>query len=382
MADLARGLNIEIGRSDSGPAVRILSARLTSACRAFIGKTVEETLARLPALFSVCATAQRAACTAACAAASGEAPACARGRLSNLAVNAETVKEHLWRILLDWPRFLDMDSNAAAMAAAMRAYAALRGGLDAGQAVAPSTVRQALDALARVCADQVLGAAPADWLAALESPTALAAWADRSTTGAARLVRALLESGWASLGASQVALLPALSVDELEALIGGEDAAAFVAAPHWRGQPAETSPYTRNRAHPLVESLTAELGSGLLPRIGAQLLELAALLDRLQQSLVGDAAPEPGIAGSPTPGVGLAGCQAARGLLVHRIVLDGGRVADYRILAPTEWNFHPDGVVARGLADLSAPDEATLRRQAHLFITAVDPCVDYALSVS
>jgi hypothetical protein len=62
--------------------------------------------------------------------------------------------------------------------------------------------------------------------------------------------------------------------------------------------------------------------------------------------------------------------------------LEGGLIRDYRILAPTEWNFHPQGVVARGLATLSpSTDERDLRRQAGLFVTLVDPCVDYLLSV-
>ena len=68
-------------------------------------------------------------------------------------------------------------------------------------------------------------------------------------------------------------------------------------------------------------------------------------------------------------------------MLVHRLTLEDGRVADYRILAPTEWNFHPLGAAALGLASLPAGDEATLRRLAGLFITALDPCVAYDISI-
>jgi Ni,Fe-hydrogenase I large subunit len=62
---------------------------------------------------------------------------------------------------------------------------------------------------------------------------------------------------------------------------------------------------------------------------------------------------------------------------VHRIAIQAGRVADYRILAPTEWNFHPQGAAALGLATLPDADDATLRRLAGLFVTALDPCVAY-----
>ena len=73
-------------------------------------------------------------------------------------------------------------------------------------------------------------------------------------------------------------------------------------------------------------------------------------------------------------GEGLAWCEMARGLLVHRVRLhDDGRgepcVAEYDVLAPTEWNFHPHGAVAQALAmDL---DE----RAARVLAAAFDPCV-------
>ena len=80
-------------------------------------------------------------------------------------------------------------------------------------------------------------------------------------------------------------------------------------------------------------------------------------------------------------GTGIGQVEAARGHLVHRVVLDDGWVRRYQILAPTEWNFHPAGVVARGLGGLVDSDEPTLRRQAALLINAMDPCVGYDLRV-
>jgi len=81
-------------------------------------------------------------------------------------------------------------------------------------------------------------------------------------------------------------------------------------------------------------------------------------------------------------GIGIAQVQAARGLLIHRVAIHRGRISDYRILAPTEWNFHPRGVVFQGLAALPISDADTLARQAGLFVTAVDPCVDYHVTIS
>jgi uptake hydrogenase large subunit len=79
--------------------------------------------------------------------------------------------------------------------------------------------------------------------------------------------------------------------------------------------------------------------------------------------------------------MGLAQVQAARGLLIHRLVLHKGKVYDYRVVAPTEWNFHPKGVVAYSLKRLQADSVNDLQRQAELLINAIDPCVPYQLNL-
>jgi len=74
--------------------------------------------------------------------------------------------------------------------------------------------------------------------------------------------------------------------------------------------------------------------------------------------------------------------EAARGRLMHRIKIAQGRVADYAILAPTEWNFHPEGIAVQGLKGLLFESEAQLRQQAALWINAIDPCVGYELKIN
>jgi coenzyme F420-reducing hydrogenase alpha subunit len=79
--------------------------------------------------------------------------------------------------------------------------------------------------------------------------------------------------------------------------------------------------------------------------------------------------------------LGIASVEAARGQLTHRVAVDGDRITDYSILAPTEWNFHPRGVVARGLASLRSTNAEQLRQQAEFIIHAIDPCVAYDLHI-
>jgi hypothetical protein len=52
---------------------------------------------------------------------------------------------------------------------------------------------------------------------------------------------------------------------------------------------------------------------------------------------------------------------------------DGPRVADARVLAPTEWNVHPQGHLAQALARLDPTDAAAAARLA----VAFDPCVAF-----
>ena len=89
-------------------------------------------------------------------------------------------------------------------------------------------------------------------------------------------------------------------------------------------------------------------------RLAARFADMAAALDIIGLLLAGEPPPPDALAAkSPAPGEGFAAVESARGKSVSPIRLDGaGRIVDYSIVAPTEWNFHPDGpfraVAARG----------------------------------
>jgi hypothetical protein len=420
MNDLSGRLQIHLHRRPEGLAVTIDSSRLVGASRVFIGKDPAETAATLPSLFSVCATAQASACVSACEAALGQTPSATLMGARHLLVDVETAREHLWRLLLDWPGFLGEGPRGPAMARGMGACGQLRAALAAGgdplmlgtPSLQPdlAAAAVALAALADVATGQVLGQAPRDWLAATPTASELGHWAATTDTPAARLLRRVANQGWSAVGRSTVPALPPLSSAALEAHLGGPEAEDFIARPLWAGAPAESSPYTRQLGQALVADLTRKQGNGLLTRLTAQLVELAVILaglparlaaleaggdnlsageddggadraadgagDKTGGGMAGRLKPPPPEASLPAD-VGLAQVQAARGLLVHRVAIQAGRVADYRILAPTEWNFHPQGAAALGLATLPDADDATLRRLAGLFVTALDPCVAY-----
>jgi hypothetical protein len=391
MPDPSGSIDIRLHRSLRGFDCMIASTRPVRAASVFVGRSPEETRTRLPLLFSVCARAQAGACAEALEQASGLSPSPNVRNRRQAVIALETIREHLWRILLDWPLLSGEPRGREEMAAALglsnRISAHLdpardlfRPGIDETTHISPlpaAPVAELNDLLTR----QVLGLSPEVWLNRIGDGAAFAGWCRETDTGAARLLRSLLDSGEALLGQTGVSALPVIPDAELISRMSDGDALDFIARPTWQGQPRETSPFTRGLATPLIQSLVEQHGAGLLPRLAAQLLEVATLFRVLVGDSAAMAAAEPQAPTAAT-GIGLGRTHAARGLLVHLVRVEDGRIADYRILAPTEWNFHPEGVVARALSTISPSTEIAIRRQADLLITAIDPCVAFELRLS
>jgi Ni,Fe-hydrogenase I large subunit len=54
----------------------------------------------------------------------------------------------------------------------------------------------------------------------------------------------------------------------------------------------------------------------------------------------------------------------------------------YRIVAPTEWNFHPQGALATALVGAPAGDAAAARLAALRLVNSLDPCVNCSVEVT
>jgi Ni,Fe-hydrogenase I large subunit len=183
-----------------------------------------------------------------------------------------------------------------------------------------------------------------------------------------------------ALGASDVRPLPeANAADLVSAVLAALDGdPAFARAPRWRGAAAETGALARCASHAGIAAFVERHGHGVAARLLARCVDLARTVASLADGRV-----EPRvIAWSPSDGEGVAAVHAARGLLVHRSRVADGRVVEHAIVAPTEWNFHPDGALARGVAGLAADDEARLVRDAMLVAQSLDPCVACIVEVA
>jgi hypothetical protein len=378
--------SLAIRLSTAGGAVRsvaIRSSRPVMVADVFCGKRIEECREMLPLLFSVCATAQTCAGVRACEGALGLPMLPAVEQIRERLVRMETVREHLWRILLDWPAFVGGAADRESMAEAVALHREYRLALCPDQdpfqvgilrcSTGDSLLGGILDRLDGLLQRAVFGMPKSRWLE-LTQEDALTAWAGKRATTAAALIDDLVKQGLRGIGGCLVDPLPMLEPLRLERAMRD---IAYLQQPQWSGSCRETSCLTRTRSN-LLERLQRVYGNGLLVRLVSRLSELAQLAGCL---LPGHAeASVPSGAGPVAPPIGVGQVAAARGQLVHRVELDGERIASYRILAPTEWNFHPRGVVARALGGLQAVPRQ-LERQARLLINAIDPCVGYDLSI-
>jgi hypothetical protein len=216
------------------------------------------------------------------------------------------------------------------------------------------------------------------WLE-LESHETLQEWAACST--AARLLSKVLGAELSGFGRSTVAPMPSIPVEALERALAADHSGQFVAAPMWQGQVYETGALTRQLSHPLVSDLFVRYGNGLLTRLAARLVELAAIPGRMRELALYDAMVF-GDSLEPSAPIGMGRVEAARGRLVHRVEVAKGRVRRYQILAPTEWNFHPRGPLVQGLAGMRADGMDDLYRRVSLVAGALDPCVAYEVEVT
>ncbi|MFO0584663.1 MAG: hypothetical protein U0229_20520 [Anaeromyxobacter sp.] len=336
------GVSVEVGWDGA----RVASARVAferpRGEALLAGRTPAEALALVPRVFALCGHAQRAAGRAALAAAGAELPADPR---EGERVLLEAAREHLWRLLQDWPRALGLELDPAPFAAwGRRLGAALRDGLPP----------EGLPELAAFVEEEVLGGP----LLALASAEDALAWAERGASHAARLARAVRDEP-----------APALATAWLEPG-APRDAPSGVAA--------QTGPLARWRRQPAVAGLLAGGGRTIFAHLLARALDLSDAAARL-------AAParEPGAAAEATgPGAGAARVETARGTLLHRCALrPDGRIGAYEVLPPTAWNFHARGPFAGSVVGLAAGAEEELRARIGRWALAFDPCVPWSLTV-
>jgi hypothetical protein len=180
-----------------------------------------------------------------------------------------------------------------------------------------------------------------------------------------------LEAVLAALGVSAAEVSEAASPPQpVDALTRADDSAViaalaadtgFIRAPHLPGRAPETGPAARRSVSAADPAAARAARLAEIRDAAARLLDTGSSADWISADG----------AGSHT---GYAAVESPRGRLYYRLVLNQDQqLADARVLAPTEWNFHPDGPLARALIGARpGPDPAAaITRRAAAF----DPCV-------
>jgi hypothetical protein len=382
-----------IWRGNTVQGVTLSSSRPFDVLRIFNGKTPEQLLSMVPLLFNVCGMAQGYAALQACRQTLAMEPDLANQQAGQILVLLETTREHAWRILNDWPGFAGISAEKQQWARLSKLTGEFKSALfKSGDAFSlkavvtadPGRLQQGIAELEVLLDEQIFAGRLGEWRN-LDDAAGLGDWLRDNSGIAAQLLKRLISEDMASAGQCPSAWLPTLNQEELQRILSGPHARTFIETPAWNGQTCETGSLNRQRQQPLINSLLQKYGNGLVTRLAACLSELADIPIRLRQyltELCDGLVVIPSSDGTATDGCGLAQVEAARGLLIHRLVLEEGRVANYQVIAPTEWNFHPEGAAVQALRDLATNDETVLRRQAAMLISAIDPCVGYRLTIA
>lgn len=326
--------------------------------RLWLGQPADAWPGRVAAVFSLCGHAHRWTAVRAVQAARGElhAPDAAACE----ALRWTTVREHARRLLLDWPAAWPLGA-----AHRSRALAALR-------AAPPDTGDTATreDRWNGWLAAEVLRQTPGDWLdrAAEAGESGLTAWAEATDTPVAHWLAAVRPAARRPLvtgGVLSMAAEPGW-LRAFAARLGTPQGAALAEAPAGPTGPLETGPWARpgSAAAPDAHNAWMRMTGRLVDLVRLARPGGAALLEHGQRDL--------------GAGTGLAWTGMARGVLLHWVRLDGlgpgpDTLAACHVVAPTDWNTHPDGALAQALAALPADPSSLPAAQA--LALAFDPCV-------
>ncbi len=369
--------------------VHIQNQRNLAASKVLLGKSVDQATQMVPLLFSLCSTAQTCVAVAAIEQATNiEIDEQTRAQRAAL-VRMETLREQIWRVLIDWPWFIGEPANHRALQQVIQICEKYK------QLLAPQqqqlkpgghpnldhSLESKIDDLQRQLSsilEQNVFALPLKAWLELQTINNLIHWSARRETSSARLISHLQAMDWEQSGKCPILPIPVMDSERLHYALQLEH---FIQKPRWHDRCHETGNIARCSSE-LIKSLQREFGNGLLTRLTVRLTEVAQLTQRMAD-LSTDQTSDVFLDNDEQleMGTGLAHIMAARGQLTHQVKVANDVIQNYKILAPTEWNFHPEGVVASSLSSLTGKQKE-IELQTRLLINCVDPCVGYQLHIT
>jgi len=367
--NLAGQINVGVDYLDGSILnVNVRSSRPTELTRLLEGKSPNEVVQRVPLLFSLCSCAQTIAALTAIESAQGKPCDAKVLQARKLLLLAETTKELGLRLGRDWLG----SANLLHLPALLNWFADFRTQLAWCLQLNPCVSEKRFP-LPRFISELE------GMLKRITGPDELqfkeAVYAQSQTHPIGKAVADLSDKY------DGISLGPAcpemdLSSDYLDGQLN-QKGQSFCALPQGEGGCFETSIWTRNCKRSMIKESGLLTINPIAQRFLALLLELKAMPHRLLQ--VDDEL----LIKSDKPG--FAWIEAARGALIHRVSISrhngDEQIDQYRIIAPTEWNFHPQGTLVSMLEGVRVPEDKAADLVGKL-ILSVDPCVAYEVEVN
>ncbi|NRP74929.1 hypothetical protein ILFOPFJJ_05852 [Ensifer psoraleae] len=342
-------------------SVSVTANRPQGPARMFIGRRPDEAPLLARQVFSLCGFAQSVAARLAVLNATDRAMGDCECVGAGAGLLAERIFETLRALVLQWPAPLPVGLAASvgsnlrdALAASQAIIAKVKADRIERAQLAPAAERLSMAAASLGVPHEgevpVPGTACAAMLRDVEHDTVFTGGGSHPLTGrddADVVARLCVEPGYASL-------------------------------PHLPGRVVETGAYAR------LASARSPGVPHLAERLRARMRDVRTSLTQLA-SLVGSGALDWAClaSGGRTPGAGGYGAvECARGRLYHQAEIGvDGRLAAYRILAPTEWNFHPAGPFVETLRSSPVGTDVAVVRSVSILAVLFDPCVAFEVNV-
>jgi coenzyme F420-reducing hydrogenase alpha subunit len=384
-------LSISLTQTNNAIHSEITSSRPTDAAKIFTGKTIKQTLDTLPLLFSVCGKAQTVTAINAIESAMNVTSDSSAISQREAIVKLENLRESCLQVLMGWPQFIDENIKNNALSDVIQSLNKLMQSFQQKDlfsvAVNKSfTISQEQIKLWQYCSVQLnqtfFAITPSEWQQA--DINKIIDWSEQKRTQASRFIYWLNEQTWKYSGHSNIAPLPEINDIDLVHTLRTEQE-SFISQPSWQSKCYEVSWFNYSKNNSVIKALLEKHGNGIYTRAISRLIDISQLIKALNNFFINQA----NFIKTNSAAVGLAHTYAARGRLTHYIELDDTKelnenvkVKKLAIIAPTEWNFHPQGVAAKSLGHLHSNQVHTLALQARLLISTIDPCVGYQLKIN
>ncbi len=343
-------------------AVELTGSRPQGLSRMFVGRRPEDAPVLAGQIFSLCGFSQSIAARLAVLRAAGLAMDTDARRTAAAGLLAERAFETLRALILHWPS--PRVTNLAATAGVH--------------------LREALAASQNIIAGARAGALP---ISDLALPAA------RLESAAAALGIPVMVGDIPATGTLCAAILDEIRFerifrlrrpdslnlhDDEEVLAHLVRETGYAALPYLAGRVAETGAYARLRASAAPDE------PYLAARLLARIEDVRLCLNLLQGIASGEERDlAPLFSDGPSPGAGGYGAvECARGRLYHQAEIgDDGSISAYRILAPTEWNFHPAGPFVETLLSCRIGEGENGRKAVSQLAALFDPCVAFEINM-